>query len=54
MISTHFEILMYVLGAAFCQLKQIHQIRHMMFSVTEFYDAKKYSTVEMAEPTLKA
>ena len=38
MISTHFEFLMYVLGATFCQQIQIHRIRHLVFSVIEFYD----------------
>ena len=38
MISTHFEFLMYVLGAAFCQQIQIHWIWCLVFSVIEFYD----------------
>ena len=38
LISTHFEFLMYVLGAAFCQQIQIHWIRPLVFSVIEFYD----------------
>ena len=38
MISTHFEFLMYVLGAAFYQQIQINRIRRLVFSVIEFYD----------------
>ena len=36
MISAHFEFLMYVLGAAFCQ--QIHRIRCLVLSVIEVYE----------------
>ena len=38
MISTHFEFLMYVLGAAFCQQIQMHRIWRLVFSVIDFYD----------------